>query len=156
MPDQPRSPEGRREFFRKARSKLRGGEGTDGFNGLWPDAQNEPELKFDGERIVARTQGQKGWLREAERQLEQRRWHDPEPIPRSRSERSLGLSSDLLMVATAVPHLRSDLDRHLQRLRDKASGIPASNPLRESTALSVAPALGRVRRLWSPGEDGAV
>lgn len=45
--------------------------------------------EFDAERIVARTQGREGWLREAKRQLDQDRWRDAAPIPRSRSERLL-------------------------------------------------------------------
>ncbi len=47
------------------------------------------EFELDAERIVARRQGREGWSREARRQLEQRRWQDPDPIPRSRAERLL-------------------------------------------------------------------
>jgi transposase len=43
--------------------------------------------EFDAERIVARVQGREGWLREAKRQLDQDRWREAEPVPRSRSER---------------------------------------------------------------------
>ena len=49
----------------------------------------EREFEFDAERIVARVQGREGWLREARRQLEQQRWEDPDPVPRSREERLL-------------------------------------------------------------------
>jgi transposase len=45
----------------------------------------EPVEEFDPERI-GRT-GRRGWLREAHRQLEARRWQDPEPVPRSRGDR---------------------------------------------------------------------
>ena len=45
--------------------------------------------EFDAERIVARVQGREGWLREAKRQLDQDRWREAEPVPRSRSERRL-------------------------------------------------------------------
>ena len=45
----------------------------------------EPGEEFDPERI-GRT-GRRGWLREAHRQLEARRWQDPEPVPRSRADR---------------------------------------------------------------------
>jgi transposase len=41
--------------------------------------------EFDPERI-GRT-GRRGWLREAHRHLEDQRWQDPQPIPRSRAER---------------------------------------------------------------------
>jgi hypothetical protein len=47
----------------------------------------EPLDGFDVERIVARTQGREGWLREARRQLEAQRWQNPAPVPRSRAER---------------------------------------------------------------------
>jgi hypothetical protein len=46
-------------------------------------------LEFDAERIVARTQGREGWLREGRRQLERHRWRHPEPIGRSRRARLL-------------------------------------------------------------------
>jgi len=46
-------------------------------------------LKFDAARIVARTQGREGWVREGRRQLEQHRWRLPDPICRSRHERLL-------------------------------------------------------------------
>jgi transposase len=62
------------------------------------DADREPEAdadaaaqeagdEFDAERIVARVQGREGWLREAKRQLEEDRWSEAGPVPRSRSER---------------------------------------------------------------------
>ena len=54
-----------------------------------PEPEREREYEFDAERIVARVQGREGWLREAHRQLEQHRWEDPDPIPRSREERLL-------------------------------------------------------------------
>jgi hypothetical protein len=44
-------------------------------------------LELDATRIVARTQGREGWVREGKRQLEQHRWRHPEPIRRSRRER---------------------------------------------------------------------
>jgi transposase len=91
LPEQLRTPEGRREFLRTVRQEPRGEAG---------DASNEPEsepspeggspepkYEFDAERILARTQGRKGWLRDAERQLEQHRWENPDEIPRAREER---------------------------------------------------------------------
>ena len=33
--------------------------------------------------------GRRGWLRDADRQLERQRWEDPDPVPRSRQERLL-------------------------------------------------------------------
>jgi transposase len=90
LPEQLRTPEGRREFFRQAGRKLAGeNEGV----GLAEDPRVEasagPEFEFDPERILARVQGRKGWLRDAERQLEQHRWEHPDRVGRSRSKRLL-------------------------------------------------------------------
>jgi transposase len=87
LPEELRTPEGRREFLRKARRKLAGED--EEFGQEQAEASAEPEFDFDAERILARTQGRKGWLRDAERQLEQHRWEEPDPVGRSRSERLL-------------------------------------------------------------------
>jgi hypothetical protein len=55
LPEQLQTPEGRREFFRQARQKLRR-ERTDDQEPA-DEGLPEPELVFDEERIVARTQG---------------------------------------------------------------------------------------------------
>jgi transposase len=92
LPERLRTPEGRREFFRQARKRLRNDD-TDAENvGEESEAQTseqEVPLQFDAERIVARTQGREGWLREGRRQLEHHRWRHPEPVRRSRRERLL-------------------------------------------------------------------
>jgi transposase len=101
LPEQLRTPEGRREFFRQARQRPTR-EDDDGGLTEEPEAQasREVPLELDAERIVARTQGREGWLREGKRQLEQHRWRHPDPISRSRRER-------LLLVAE---RLEADLD----------------------------------------------
>jgi transposase len=92
LPEQLRTPEGRREFFRQARRQLRGGD-EQREPSEEPEAEAETPgklaLEFDAERIVARTHGREGWLREGRRQLEQHRWRHPDPIGRSRRERLL-------------------------------------------------------------------
>jgi transposase len=92
LPEQLRTPEGRREFFGQARRELRG-EDEHGELSEEPEAEAEPSgevaLGFDAARIVARTQGREGWLREGKRQLEQHRRRHPDPIRRSRRERLL-------------------------------------------------------------------
>src|SRR6202049_3628769 len=95
LPEQLRTAEGRREFFRQAKQKRHGQETP-------PEVEAAPdgEFEFDAERIVARVQGREGWLREAKRQLEQRRWQEPDPISRSRADRLL----------LAVERLEADLD----------------------------------------------
>ena len=52
-------------------------------------ACEEDGFEFDTERIVARHQGRQGWTREAHRQLEQRRWEQPDPVSRAREDRLL-------------------------------------------------------------------
>jgi transposase len=91
LPEGLRTPEGRREFFRQARKRL-DDDGPDAEElGEEAEAETSGEvaLEFDAERIVARTQGREGWLREGKRQLEQHRWRHPDPIARSRPERLL-------------------------------------------------------------------
>ena len=85
LPEQLRTPEGRREFFRQAK---RDRERQDTATGEpEPETEAAGEFEFDAERIVARVQGREGWLRDAKRQLEQHRWQDPDPVSRSRSGR---------------------------------------------------------------------
>ena len=92
LPEELRTPEGRREFFRRARQKLKGDGGSQE-SGKEEEPQPEPErereYEFDAERIVARVQGRAGWRRDAHRQLERQRWEDPDPIPSSHEERLL-------------------------------------------------------------------
>jgi transposase len=96
LPEQVRTPEGRREFFRRARQKLGGkGEGQELVKATPPDGETEREYEFDAERIVSRVQGREGWRREAHRQLERQRWEDQDPIPSSREQRLL-LAADRL------------------------------------------------------------
>ena len=84
LPEQLRTSEGRREFFRRARRERQGqherGELTDE-----PEAGMSAQvaLEFDADRIVERTQGRQGWVREGRRQLERHRWRHPDPIPRA-------------------------------------------------------------------------
>jgi transposase len=100
LPEQLRTAEGRRAFFRQAKQKRQRQEPDSQAPEPEAEAAAGDEFEFDAERIVARVQGREGWLREAKRQLEQRRWQEPDPISRSRSERLL----------LAVKRLEEDLD----------------------------------------------
>src|SRR5829696_4361750 len=102
LPEQLRSAEGRREFFRQAREQIRREQDSPEPAGeAEADAPDGVPLELDANEIVGRgRQGRDAWLREGKRQLEQHRWENPDPIPRSRSER-------LLM---AAERLGSDLD----------------------------------------------
>jgi hypothetical protein len=88
LPEQLRTPEGRREFFRRARRKLEGDAGgQEPEKDAEPESPKEREYEFDADRIVARVQGRQAWPREAHRQLERQRWEYPDPIPSSREGR---------------------------------------------------------------------
>jgi hypothetical protein len=86
LPEGLRTPEGRREFLRRARRELEREDENSG------STEPEPEmgLELEAKTIVGRgRQGRDAWLREGKRQLEQHRWEHPDPIPRSRRERLL-------------------------------------------------------------------
>jgi transposase len=102
LPEQLRTPEGRREFFRQAKHKRQRQRQETDAQEPQSDAEAAADggFEFDAERIVARVQGREGWLRDAKRQLEQRRWQEPDAISRSRSER----------LVLAAERLETDLD----------------------------------------------
>ena len=92
LPEQLRTPEGRREFFRQARRQRRRGAASAQSRPVSrrPRRSEEVPLELDAEEIVGRgRQGRDAWLREGKRQLEQHRWEEPDPISRSREERLL-------------------------------------------------------------------
>ena len=91
LPEQVRTAEGRREFFRRAREQMwRERESPEPVAEPDAEATDEVPLELDANEIVGRgRQGRDAWLREGKRQLEQHRWANPDPISRSRSERLL-------------------------------------------------------------------
>jgi transposase len=102
LPEQLRTADGRREFFRRAGEQTRREERC-----LEPagepeaEASEEVALRLDAEEIVGRgRQGRDAWLREGKRQLERHRWESPDPISRAREQRLL----------LAAERLESDLD----------------------------------------------
>ena len=76
LPEQLRTAEGRREFFRQAREQMRGQEeSAEPVGGPKAHAGDEVPLDLDANEIVGRgRQGRDAWLREGKRQLEQHRW----------------------------------------------------------------------------------
>jgi hypothetical protein len=90
LPEPLRTREGRAEFFGGARDRCASQEPAGGETEV-SEVATDPEVayEFDTERIVARVQGREGWSREARRQLEQRRWQNPDHVPRSRDARLL-------------------------------------------------------------------
>ena len=107
LPEQLRTREGRAEFFRRARERAASEEPAGGETEVC-EAVAEPQeaYEFEAERIVARVQGREGWSREARRQLEQRRWQNPDQVSRSRDAR-------LVLAA--------------QRLEDERDAVVAAN-----------------------------
>src|SRR6188472_3489111 len=102
LPEQLRTAEGRREFFRRAREQIRREEeGPEPAGEVETEAAAEVALELDADEIVGRgRQGRDAWLREGKRQLEQHRWEHPDPILRSRGQRLL----------LAAERLEADLD----------------------------------------------
>jgi hypothetical protein len=127
LPERLRMPEGRREFFRRARQQLRG---EDEHRELTeePEAEAAAEvpLELDAERIVARTQGREGWLQAGKRQL----------------AASLALPRSDLAHAPGVPLLAA------ARLR--ASLRSSAVPTRPTSTTGRPPATG-----WVGGRAGA-
>jgi hypothetical protein len=90
LPPELQSEEGRREWLARHLDKQRAAEHErEGDADAADDEEDDRGTadEFDAERIVARVQGRDGWLLEAKRQLDQERWREAEPVPRSRSER---------------------------------------------------------------------
>ena len=102
LPEQLRTAEGRREFFRQAREQMRGQEeSAEPVGGPEAHAGDEVPLDLDANEIVGRgRQGRDAWLREGKRRLEQHRCEHPDGVVRSRGQRLL----------LAAERLRSDHD----------------------------------------------
>jgi transposase len=83
LPPELQTAAGRRAWLERELARERSEAGAEEAGEL----QADPLDGFDVERIVARTQGREGWLREARRQLETERWQNPARVPRSREER---------------------------------------------------------------------
>ncbi|MFL5853002.1 MAG: transposase, partial [Solirubrobacteraceae bacterium] len=86
LPEQLRTPEGRRAFFRRAKRERERENEEVGATEPGP----EVPLELEAKNIVGRgRQGRDAWLREGKRQLEQHRWEKPDAISRGRPGRLL-------------------------------------------------------------------
>jgi transposase len=86
LPEQLRTPDGRREFFRQAKRELEREDEDCGST----EPEREVALALEAKNIVGRgRQGRDAWLREGKRQLEQHRWENPDSIGRGRPGRLL-------------------------------------------------------------------
>ncbi len=111
LPEQLRTPQGRREFFRQARAQVQPEQAHCELAGEAETERGEDvPLALEAEEIVGRgRQGRDAWLREGKRQLEQHRWEEPDPIVRSRQERLL-LAAERLdedLWSSAAPMMRT-------------------------------------------------
>jgi transposase len=101
LPDELQTEAGRREWLTRELERERSEDDQPAPEENGPEQQpaSEPMDGFDVERILARTQGRVGWLREARRQQDHKRWQSAAPVPRSRAERlrlaALWLEDDL-------------------------------------------------------------
>jgi hypothetical protein len=131
LPERLRTPEGRREFLRRARRQLPGGNER-GELSEQPEAEAEASgelaLRFDAERIVARTQGREGWLREGRRQLEQHHWRHPDPIRRSRHERLLLAAERLEAELDTERRANEAYEHNRATARDRLGRRPGGRP----------------------------
>jgi transposase len=126
LPEQLRTAEGRREFFRQAREQMRREQESPKPAGEpATEAADEVPLELDAKEIVGHgRQGRDAWLREGKRQLEQHRWEDPDPIPRSRGERLL-LSAERLEDDLDVERRANDAYEHYRATaRDRLGRRP--------------------------------
>ena len=126
LPEQLRTPEGRREFFRRPGSSLLGRARS------WPRRPRfrrgaDREFEFDPERILARVQGRKGWLRDAERQLEQHRWEIPIRL-RARAPERLLLAAERLEGDLAAERAGNEAFEHIARRPGRAGRRLAGTP----------------------------
>jgi transposase len=103
LPPELQTEAARREWLERELARERAERDASGEEPPVADAPGEAMDGFDVERIVARTQGREGWLREAHRQLEHERWQNAAPVPRSRSER-LRLAAECLEDELAAEH----------------------------------------------------
>jgi transposase len=146
LPDQLRTAEGRREFFRHAREQMRREqESPEPAGEPEADAGDEVPLELDANEIVGRgRQGRDAWLREGKRQLEQHRWEKPDPISRSRGERLL-LAAERLQSDLEVERRANEAYEHYRATaRDRLGRRPGR-------AVSAARGAGREGEHHGPG-----
>ncbi len=111
LPEQLRTPEGRREFFRRVKREREREDRHRELAEPEPARGEELSLELDAEEIVGHgRQGRDAWLREGKRQLEQHRWDNLDPIRRSRGSgcfwRPGGWSQTLMSSAAQTRHMR--------------------------------------------------
>jgi hypothetical protein len=114
-----RTPEGRQAALTTAKRKLRDRAANADANR--PDDLEAvvAEIELDGEAIVARVQGRKGWLREGRQQLDRLRVLEARPIPRSRPERLLEAELRLQEDLAVERHANQAFETHRASARTR-------------------------------------
>src|SRR4051812_29772885 len=129
LPEQLRSAEGRREFFRQGREQLQREQA-----GPEPVAEPESEpaeevpLALDADEVARGRQGRDAWLRESKRQLEQHRWENPDPIARSRAERLLSAAERLESDLSVERRANDAYEHYRATARDRLGRRPGGRP----------------------------
>jgi transposase len=126
LPEQLRTAEGRREFFRGAREQMgRERESAEPVAEPETEVADEVPLELDANEIVGHgRQGRDAWLREGKRQLEQHRWRQPDPIARARPERLL-LAAERLDAELEVERRANEAYEHYRATaRDRLGRRP--------------------------------
>ena len=136
LPEELRTPEGRREFFRKAREDLRRErepedpgriESAEAQAADGPERETTPAFAFDSRKIIDAGGGRRRWLQDARGQLEQHRWQNPDPIPRPRRERLL-LAAERLEADLAAEYAGNDAYEHYRATARDRRGRRLSRP----------------------------
>jgi transposase len=92
LPEQLRTPEGRRAAFRQAKLELDSDQEEPPEEEPPPDDDDDDRgsgLELDVERLMSGPEGRRGWIRDARDQLDEHRAANPRPVPKSRHERLL-------------------------------------------------------------------
>jgi len=134
LPEELRTAEGRREFFRQAREELRRAseeteqiDDPEGAAGAASERKTTPEFEFDSRRITDAGGGRRRWLQDARSQLEQHRWENPDPIRRSRADRLL-LAAERLEADLTAERAGNDAYEHYRATARDRRGRRLSRP----------------------------
>jgi transposase len=136
LPEELRTPEGRREFFRKAREELARERKDEDAERIQPEEaeaaepperETTPVFEFDSRKIIDAGGGRRRWLQDARSQLEQHRWENPDRVPRAREERLL-LAAERLEADLAAEYAGNDAYEHYRATARDRRGRRLSRP----------------------------
>ncbi|MGH2869724.1 MAG: transposase [Solirubrobacteraceae bacterium] len=166
VPEQLRTPEGRRAALRAAKERLQDKTQREGLNdGEASDGGTDPQtpvLEFDAEKIVRRVDGREGWLRVARAQVALRREREARPVARDRLGRLLDGARRLeedhaaeLEAMRAYEHFRAHgRDRQGRRL-SSAPRKPWAAPQEPAGKVNTTDPDSRVvKTMGQPGKQG--